>query len=902
MTTPPITSELVEAFSQCKRKAFFLLHGQHNGVPHDLDLIIGQRAELHRDEFLSAVVDHSSDIQWNGNGRSKKRITSDDLSADCDVVVTKQRPSNAHAHLEPYLVVGTHSITSEQKLRLAFAGHVLGNANRYRPKFGFVVPMNNHPRRIQLERIYPQIYRIVNGLRRFRELPSDETPPLFLNEHCSTCPFRSHCLQEAEQHDNLTLLDRVTPKVAQKYRKKGIFTVEQLSYVFKPRRRRKRPEPTTPSFNVELQALAVRTGKIYLHQTLSIPRGDVEFFLDIEGIPDQKFDYLIGLVIKDHEQLFSHSFWADSPAEEHRIFQECREIAAAYADAPIFHYGSYETRAFARATKQYGVASLDDRLVNVNSFIFGKVYFPTRSNSLKDIGRYIGAEWTTPGASGLKSLVWRYRWEETQDPEIKKTLMEYNRNDCHALRMLVQELRTIGNAASDRADVDFADAPKQLATTTGEDIHRVFDGILKSAHFEYQRNRIRIRRRGDAKSTDGKRKRGARKGIRAIELRNISLKGGKIIDIPHRRKCPVHMLDLEPSEDRVERCLIDLLFTGNGCRKTLIRYRKRKAYCPNCQKSYLPNKTRNIRNQVFGRGFQAWAVYQRVSLRLPYDGIAQSIQDLFGETIRVQTLAGFVRQFAESYLHTERGLQQRILRSPFIHIDETKISIRGTDNYVWVITDGARVFMHLTETRETEFVKGMLNGYEGVLVTDFYGGYDGVNCKQQKCLVHLIRDLNDDLWKNPFNQQYETFVGGVGELLVPIFEDVERYGLKARNLRKHVKSVERFRKSFIDGREYSCDVTAKYQKRFLRYTDAMFTFLQADGIPWNNNTAERALRHLAVQRKISGSFSKSGAEDYLRLLGIAQTCRFQEKSFLRFLLSGEEDIDKYKCPKVRAVR
>jgi hypothetical protein len=82
----------------------------------------------------------------------------------------------------------------------------------------------------------------------------------------------------------------------------------------------------------------------------------------------------------------------------------------------------------------------------------------------------------------------------------------------------------------------------------------------------------------------------------------------------------------------------------------------------------------------------------------------------------------------------------------------------------------------------------------------------------------------------------------------------------------------------------------------------MFTFLQTDGIPWNNNTAERALRHLAVQRKISGSFSKSGAEDYLRLLGIAQTCRFQEKSFLRFLLSGEKDINKYKCPKVRAVR
>jgi hypothetical protein len=177
-----------------------------------------------------------------------------------------------------------------------------------------------------------------------------------------------------------------------------------------------------------------------------------------------------------------------------------------------------------------------------------------------------------------------------------------------------------------------------------------------------------------------------------------------------------------------------------------------------------------------------------------------------------------------------------------------------------------------------------------------------VNCKQQKCLVHLIRDLNDDLWKNPFNQEYEAFVGSVRNLLVPIFDDVQKYGLKARNLRKHVKRVERFQKTSIDGREYSCDVTAKYQKRFQRYADSLFTFLEGDGIPWNNNTAERAIRHLAVQRKISGSLFQSGAEDYLRLLGVAQTCRFQEKSFLHFLLSGEEDVDQYKSPKVRTVR
>src|SRR5712691_8710313 len=51
------------------------------------------------------------------------------------------------------------------------------------------------------------------------------------------------------------------------------------------------------------------------------------------------------------------------------------------------------------------------RLVNVNRYIYGKVYFPVRSNGLKDIGHFIGAKWTSPHASGLQSLVWRHHWE-----------------------------------------------------------------------------------------------------------------------------------------------------------------------------------------------------------------------------------------------------------------------------------------------------------------------------------------------------------------------------------------------------------------------------------------------------------------------------------------------------------
>ena len=216
------------------------------------------------------------------------------------------------------------------------------------------------------------------------------------------------------------------------------------------------------------------------------------------------------------------------------------------------------------------------------------------------------------------------------------------------------------------------------------------------------------------------------------------------------------------------------------------------------------------------------------------------------------------------------------------------------DHYVWVFTDGKHVVFRMTETREADIVREVLAGYQGVLVSDFYPGYDSMPCRQQKCLVHLIRDINDDLWKAPFDKELETFAVEVQALLVPILEAVDRYGLKAWHLRKFLKDVERFYDKHIIGREYTSEPVRTFQKRFDRYRESLFTFLTQDGIPWENNMAERAIRQLAVQRKISGSFFKRVAPQYLLLLAISQTCRFQGKSFLKFLLSKETDLDSFR--------
>ena len=77
----------------------------------------------------------------------------------------------------------------------------------------------------------------------------------------------------------------------------------------------------------------------------------------------------------------------------------------------------------------------------------------------------------------------------------------------------------------------------------------------------------------------------------------------------------------------------------------------------------------------------------------------------------------------------------------------------------------------------------------------------------------------------------------------------------------------------------------------MKNRNRLFTFLEHDGVPWNNNNAEHAIKAFAALRDVmSGSSTQRGVEDYLVLLSVCQTCKYMGVDFLDFLRSGEKDI------------
>jgi hypothetical protein len=156
--------------------------------------------------------------------------------------------------------------------------------------------------------------------------------------------------------------------------------------------------------------------------------------------------------------------------------------------------------------------------------------------------------------------------------------------------------------------------------------------------------------------------------------------------------------------------------------------------------------------------------------------------------------------------------------------------------------------------------------------------------------------MNHDLLGSPFDKEFKLMVSQFGAILRSILATIDRYGLKQRYLNKHKDGVDLFFRD-LRQRSFTSDLATDYQRRLIRCREKLFTFLRYDGVPWNNNNAEHAVKAFADYRfSIDGQVSETRLRDYLVLLSVYQTCKYRGISFLRFLLSQEKDIERYHDP------
>jgi hypothetical protein len=140
----------------------------------------------------------------------------------------------------------------------------------------------------------------------------------------------------------------------------------------------------------------------------------------------------------------------------------------------------------------------------------------------------------------------------------------------------------------------------------------------------------------------------------------------------------------------------------------------------------------------------------------------------------------------------------------------------------------------------------------------------------------------------PFRDRCKQKAVGTDDLslLAGITEDE-----RIRYLRKHKRSVVRFLEA-VASANFLSSLANKYKKRFQKSGEKMFTFLDHDGVPWNNNNAEHAIKRFAKYRRdADGRFTERSLQEYLVLATVLETCEFNNLNVLKFLLSKETTLE-----------
>ena len=367
-----ITSRLFEAYVKCPTKSWLLSQEEEFTGNANADWVESQ-SEAYRSKaskvFLGRIAANEpiigqfrlgnlTDVRWgfakNVIGQVALQSNWSGINLPCDLEtqlhLLERVPSKGRgvtAYLTPIRFVFRNKLNNFDRLLVAYDAIVLSeNTGRLIERGKIVHGENYIISSVDTSDLASEVRKLVGKLATL--LAGQSPPDLVLNRHCLECQFRARCRSKAQEIDDLSLLSGMTEKERSRHRSKGIFTVTQLSYTFRPRRTPKRLKAQAKPHSFALQALAIRENTIYIHGNPELPECQSQVFLDIEGLPDRAFYYLIGaLVIADGQEFF-YSFWADTDLDQPRILTQLMEVVSRLSDFRIFHFGDYDATAIKR--------------------------------------------------------------------------------------------------------------------------------------------------------------------------------------------------------------------------------------------------------------------------------------------------------------------------------------------------------------------------------------------------------------------------------------------------------------------------------------------------------------------------------------------------------------------------
>ena len=306
----------------------------------------------------------------------------------------------------------------------------------------------------------------------------------------------------------------------------------------------------------------------------------------------------------------------------------------------------------------------------------------------------------------------------------------------------------------------------------------------------------------------------------------------------------------------------------------------------------------------FGPRLRAYATYLLVRQHLPVERTAELLADLLGASVSTGWLAGLSAEAAAGLAPFMAELSTRLTASPVAHADETGARVAGRKHWVHVCCTATETLLAVHPRRgqaATDDI-GVLPRFAGVLVHDRWAPYWRYpQMRHALCNSHLLRDLAA-VAELPVQRPWAV---AMSALLVEGIRRTNRARESGRDrLSRRARSELRRRYAALLEQAFAANPEpAGGRKRYeqkagynlavaLRdHRDEALRFLDDLAVPPTNNQAERDLRMMKLQMKISGCFrTLRGAECFATVRSYIETARKHSENplaALEHLFRGE---------------
>lgn len=336
-------------------------------------------------------------------------------------------------------------------------------------------------------------------------------------------------------------------------------------------------------------------------------------------------------------------------------------------------------------------------------------------------------------------------------------------------------------------------------------------------------------------------------------------------------------------------------------RAEITEYQGEWKCCPHCQRLTHADFPTEVKAPVqYGPRIAAIAVYLQVSQLLPQARTAEMCADLLGVPLSQATLAAMQTRAAQELEPIEAQIKDALIHTPVLHQDETGLYVEG--KRWWMHASSTPTLTHYavhpSRGKEALDAIGIAPQFQGTSVHDAWASYFQYDYGHALCGVHLLRELLF-LWEQHQCQwasdlaallmrmktsaeqtrvQQQWLVPSA--ILLPLLDEYDRLLIAADRLHPPALSPPGKR-----GRPKQ-SAARNLLDRLLTRKAQILAFLLDVQVPFDNNLAERDIRMMKVQQKISGTFrSAQGAVAFCRIRGYLSTLRKQGVPLLDALLT-----------------